>query len=174
MHLTFCKVIRNPKAIITNLLRERLMRKYSTAFSKLTSLILNMSDVERTILLKQAQNIINNRKKYRTPCLIPAYYSISETSYVSYILDINDYGAFIETDERFPIGQNIQLKYYNPFSRKPMNLKGEIVWSSSDGIGVKFKYFLYSRFNSAGPVFESEYRKAANVKLPADVNTNGK
>jgi hypothetical protein len=150
------------------------MRKYSTAFSKLTRLILNMSDVERTILLKQAQKIINNRKKYRTPCLIPAYYCISETSYVSYILDINDYGAFIETDERFPIGQNIQLKYYNPFSRKPINLKGEIVWSSSDGIGVRFKYFLYSQFDPAEPVFDRENQKALNFKLPAEVNMNSK
>lgn len=133
-----------------------------------------MSEVERTILLKQAQKIINNRKKYRTPCLIPAYYSISETSYVSYILDINDYGAFIETDERFPIGQNIQLKYYNPFSRKPINLKGEIVWSSSDGIGVRFKYFLYSRFDPAEPVFDGEDRKAANLKLAAGIGTNRK
>jgi hypothetical protein len=121
-----------------------------------------MSEVERAILLKQAQKIINNRKKYRTPCLIPAYYNISETSYESYILDINDYGAFIETDEHFPIGQNIQLKYYNPFSRKPINIKGEIVWSSSDGIGVRFKYFLYSRLESAEPTPDGKNRKTAN------------
>ena len=138
------------------------MRKYSTAFSKLTSLILNMSEVERVILLKQAQKIINNRKKFRTPCLIPAYYNVSETSYESYILDINDYGAFIETDERFPIGQNIKLTYYNPFSRKPVNLKGEIVWSSSDGIGVKFKYFLYSRFDPPESSIGGDNRKSAN------------
>ena len=171
--MTSYEVIREPEAS-SPIFSEKLMRKYSTAFSKLTRLILNMSDVERTILLKQAQKIINNRKKYRTPCLIPAYYSISETSYVSYILDINEYGVFIETDECFPIGQNIQLKYYNPFSRKPINLKGEIVWSSSDGIGVRFKYFLYSQFDPAEPVFDAKNQKSPNLKLPAQVNLNSK
>ena len=55
-------------------------------------------------------------------------------------------GACIETDRRFTAGQNIMLKYFDPFSREPSELKGEIVWSSDDAIGVKFNYFLYSPF----------------------------
>jgi len=122
------------------------MKKYSTTFSRLMSLILNMSEKERAILLKQSQQLIDNRKTYRTPCLIPAHYNILDSSYMSYILNINDHGAFIETDERFAIGQDIKLKYFDPFCRIPLKFKGKIVWSSFDGIGVKFKYLLDSPF----------------------------
>ncbi len=110
------------------------------------SLILGMSEKERAILLKQSQQLIDNRKTVRTPCLIPAHYNILDSSYMSYILNINDHGVFIETDERFAIGQDIKLKYFDPFCRIPLKFKGQIVWSSFDGIGVKFKYLLDSPF----------------------------
>lgn len=122
------------------------MRKYSTTFSRLMSLILKMNEPERTELLRQAQLLLDKRKKARVPCLIPANYNVMEGFYSSFILDINKFGAFIETDRRFAAGQDIKLQYFDPFSRTPSELKGEIVWSSDDGIGVKFDYFLYSPF----------------------------
>jgi Tfp pilus assembly protein PilZ len=105
-----------------------------------------MTEVERKELLRQARQLLDKRKKDRTPCLIPAHYNIMEGFYSSFILDINKFGAFIETDRRFTAGQDIMLQYFDPFSRKSSELKGEIVWSSDDGIGVKFNYFLYSPF----------------------------
>jgi hypothetical protein len=110
------------------------------------NLILKMTEVERKELLRQARQLLDKRKNDRTPCLIPAHYSVMEGFYSSFILDINKFGACIETDRRFTAGQDIMLKYFDPFSREPSELKGEIVWSSDDAIGVKFNYFLYSPF----------------------------
>ena len=109
-------------------------------------LIINMTDEQRKELLRQAERLLNKRKKDRKACLIPVQYNILENLYSSFILDINDSGVFIETDERFPDGLDIMLKYFDPFSRKLSELQGKIVWSSDDGIGVKFQSYLYSPF----------------------------
>lgn len=114
------------------------MAKYNTTFSKLVGLIINLSEDEQKILLEEAQRFIGKRRKRRIPCLIPAQYDIAVGSYSSFILDINDYGAFIETDERFPVGYILKLKYFDPFYRIPQELNGEIIWNSSEGIGIKF------------------------------------
>lgn len=115
-----------------------MMPKYNTTFSELVSLILNLSEAEQKILLKEAQRFIGNRRKSRIPCLIPVQYDISAGSYHSFILDINDHGAFIETEERFPVGFILKLKYFDPFYRVHQNLQGEIIWNSSEGIGIQF------------------------------------
>lgn len=114
------------------------MAKYNTTFSKLVGLIINLSEDEQKILLEEAQRFIGKRRKRRIPCLIPAQYDIAVGSYSSFILDINDYGAFIETDERFPVGYILKLKYFDPFYRIPQELNGEIIWNSSEGIGIEF------------------------------------
>jgi Tfp pilus assembly protein PilZ len=71
-------------------------------------------------------------------CLIPVTYKLEERNYNGYILDINAFGAYIETSEPFPIGQEINLTFFNLFSHKNMNLDGKIIWSNTYGIGVKF------------------------------------
>ena len=113
------------------------------------SLILNLSEEEQKILLKDAQRFIGKRRKRRIPCLIPAQYDISVDSYSSFILDINDYGAFIETDERFPVGFILKLKYFDPFYRIPQELNGEIIWNSAEGIGIKFLNLTHINGQSA-------------------------
>ena len=119
-----------------------MMKKYNTTYSRLMSLILNLSEEERALIERQAQQLTGKRKKQRTPCLIPANYDISVRSYSSYILDINDYGAYVETDRRFPVGHILKLKYFDPFCRLHQETQGEIVWSSPNGIGVKFLDFI--------------------------------
>ena len=125
------------------------MPKYNTTFSKLMSLILNLSEEEQKILLKDAQRFIGKRRKQRIPCLIPAQYDIAVETYSSFILDINDFGAFIETDERFPVGFILKLKYFDPFYRIPQELNGEIIWSSPEGIGIKFLNLTHINGQSA-------------------------
>ena len=102
------------------------------------SLILEMSDVEQELLLKQALKIADKRKMLRIRCLIRSNYHVTAKSYSGYILDINDNGAFIETDKQFPKGFILKLTYFDPFCRKSQETPGEIVWSRPDGIGVKF------------------------------------
>jgi hypothetical protein len=47
-------------------------------------------------------------------------------------------GAFIETNEPYPIGQTIRVNYFDPFYRKPYKFIAEVIWSGSFAIGVKF------------------------------------
>ena len=114
------------------------MQKYSTTYSRLMGLILDMTESEQELLLKQALKITDKRKMLRIRCLIRSQYNVTAKSYSGYILDINDNGAFIETDKEFPKGFILKLKYFDPFCRKPQETPGEIVWSRPDGIGVKF------------------------------------
>lgn len=88
----------------------------------------------------------NRRKEPRTPCLIPAGYNINRRRYSSFILDISEAGAFIETDRSFSTGDKIVLKFLDPYSRRSSLINGSIAWSSDAAIGVKFNYHLFTPF----------------------------
>jgi Tfp pilus assembly protein PilZ len=76
----------------------------------------------------------------RKQCLIPVDYLVKGQIFKSYILDISAYGIFIETDLTFASGIDIRLTFSLPDQKDPFNLNGEIVWSGSQGFGVKFNY----------------------------------
>jgi len=88
----------------------------------------------------------NRRIEPRTPCLIPASYKINRQLYSSFILDLNEAGAFIETDRSFPSGDKIVLKFLDPYSRRFSLINGSIAWSRDAAIGVKFNYHLFTPF----------------------------
>jgi len=128
---------------VTNMDADKLIGKqkitrYSTSFSRLLMLILDMSEGQQLLLLNHAKDIVDKRTKTRNPCLIPVNYTLEQQNYYSFILDINAFGAYIETSEPFPVGQEINLAFINPFSHKHIDLAGEIIWSSAYAIGVKF------------------------------------
>ena len=120
--------------------------RYNTTFSRLLKLILNMSEREQLLLLEYAKSIIDERTLPRNLCLIPVNYTLEERTYDGLILDINSYGAYINTNEPFPIGKEINLSFFNPFSHKDMDLAGKIIWSSTNGIGVTFKDWSRMRY----------------------------
>lgn len=88
----------------------------------------------------------NRRREPRTPCLIPADYNINRRIYSSFILDLNEAGAFIETDRSFPTGDKVVLKFLDPYSRRHSLINGSIAWSRDAAIGVKFNYHLFTPF----------------------------
>jgi Tfp pilus assembly protein PilZ len=114
------------------------IKRYSTSFSRLLMLILDMSETQRLMLLNHAKGIADKRTKPRNPCLIPVNYTMEQRNYNSFMLDINSFGAYIETSEPFPVGQQINLTFYNPFSHKHIDLAGQIIWSRAYAIGVRF------------------------------------
>ena len=120
---------------------KRALKKYNTFYGRLLMLALDMSEEQQKTVLDFAQKILDKRIKSRNFCLVPTHYNIQNTSYTSFILDLNKLGAYIETDEYFISGQYIDLSFVNPFSRKKINTAGEIVWSSPDAMGVKFAEF---------------------------------
>jgi len=123
---------------VGTLVGKNMIKKYNTNFSALLKLILDMSEEQQSALLQHAQELFDKRKRNRIPCLIPAYYNVHNKSHHSFILDINDSGAFIETNEGYPIGLSVVLEYFDPFKRKPLKLSGKIIWSGPYSIGIKF------------------------------------
>ena len=120
------------------LVGKNMIKKYNTNFSALLKLILDMSEEQQSVLLRHAQGLFDKRKSNRVHCLIPAYCYVHNKSNHSIILDINDSGAFIETNEGYPIGLSTILEYFDPFKRKPLKVSGKIVWSGPHSIGIKF------------------------------------
>jgi len=120
------------------LIGKQKIKRYSTSFSRLLMLILDMSEAQQLMLLNHAKGIVDKRTKPRNPCLIPVNYTMEQRNYNSFMLDINSFGAYIETSEPFPVGQQINLTFFNPFSHKQIDLAGQIIWSSAYAIGVKF------------------------------------
>jgi len=120
------------------LIGKQKIKRYSTSFSRLLMLILDMSEGQQLMLLNHAKDIVDKRTKPRNPCLIPVHYTLAQQNYNSFILDINAFGAYIETSEPFPVGQQINLTFFNPFSHKHIELAGQIIWSDAYAIGVKF------------------------------------
>ena len=113
------------------------IKRYSTSFSRLLMLILDMSEAQQLMLLSHAKDIVDKRTKPRNPCLIPVNYTLERRNYLSFMLDINAFGAYIETSKAFPVGRQINLTFFNPFSHKNIDLAGQIIWSSAYAIGVK-------------------------------------
>jgi hypothetical protein len=107
--------------------------------------IIDMSDNQRLILMKHLEEIAsgtNNGDKRRQPrkdCLINVNMMLQGPNYNSYILDINQYGAYIETSESFAVGQQMKLTFASPDSRKPLDVTGEIIRKDNQGVGIRFR-----------------------------------
>ncbi|MBW2412297.1 MAG: PilZ domain-containing protein, partial [Deltaproteobacteria bacterium] len=67
-------------------------------------------------------------------------------------------GVFIETDETFASGLDIRLTFTLPDQMKPFNVSGEIVWSGSQGFGVKFNYLSIQQMDMVKSFAEQAQR----------------
>ncbi len=122
--------------------------------AQLCKLIVEMSEDQQIILLEQLEvmptvalpektvslegNESSMRESPRKPCLINANYRVHNKDFKSYILDISIGGVFIETKEKFTLGQKIELNFSLPNYSRPFKLAGTISWGSPRGFGVKF------------------------------------
>lgn len=121
----------------------------------LYKLIVEMTEEQQGILLEQmgessqVQLPVNTvsieesdtsmREKSRIPCLINANYSVQDQKFNNYILDISIGGVFIETDEKFPIGKELLLKFSLPNHPQPLTFRGKVAWNSAKGFGLEFE-----------------------------------
>ncbi len=105
-----------------------------------------MSENEQLLLLKYAKSIVDERTWPRNTSLINVNCKVKGRNYRGLILDINSFGAYISISESFPIDDEINLTFFNPFSRKNIQLDGKLVWSNDAGIGVRFKDWLRVRY----------------------------
>ena len=123
------------------ILKQLLKDKLSTHIFKL---VIDMPDAQQVALLNKLEEAVQGasgkerRRKLRKACLMPVDYSIQGRRFKGYILDISTQGAFIETNDYYFSGQEIIMTFSVPHYQKPLTLSGEIVWSSQNGIGIKF------------------------------------
>ena len=123
------------------ILKDLLGDKFSAHLFKL---VIDLADEQQIALLNHLQKRVNapnsseRRRRARKTCLIPLTYLVRGRQFDGYILDINDHGVFIETGNAFFSGQEIIMTFAAPRNQKALTITGQIVWSSQDGIGVKF------------------------------------
>jgi hypothetical protein len=117
--------------------------KYNKNFALLLNTILEMSEQQQDQLLKHAIGIKDNRHKSRVPCLIYAKHDVGGESENSFILDINTYGAFVETEKDFKKGENIYISFFDPFNNRTIRITGNIVRKENNGFGVHFDTYSF-------------------------------
>jgi len=134
------------------ILYKQLAKKNVT--TELLKLIIDLSAEEKIMLLEQLGEAPYEDEPIRTVnlddgesfmrgnprkiCLIAAKCTVEDRSFKSYITDISTVGVFIESNDRFPIGQKITMAMKLPNYQETLQLKGRIARSGSSGIGVKF------------------------------------
>ena len=123
------------------ILKELLKEEFSDHVFKL---VIDLPDEQQGALLKQLEKSAHpaspddRRSHTRKTCLMPAEYSVQNRRFKGYILDISVHGAFIETSDYFFSGQEIIMTFSVAPYQKPLTVTGEIVWSSQNGMGIKF------------------------------------
>ena len=90
----------------------------------------------KTINLDENESFM--RENTRKVCQIPVKCNVEDRSFKSYIIDISTVAALIESNDRFPIGQQISMDFRLPNHPHAMELKGRIVRSGPRGIAVKY------------------------------------
>jgi len=109
--------------------------------ARLVELIKNMSEDEQRTLLKdlEERTFEGRRKHVRKPFLMAVDYSTQDHVYKDFIQDISSGGVFIQTHMPFTVGQEVSLTFPLPSFQKHVKVIGEVVRSTPQGVGVKFK-----------------------------------
>jgi len=90
----------------------------------------------RTINLDENESFM--RENTRKVCMIPVKCKVEDRSFKSYIIDISEVGALIESNDNFPVGQQILMALKLPDQPNALEIKGRIVRSGPRGIAVKY------------------------------------
>jgi len=112
----------------------------------LFKLVIDLSDNQRLVLMKQLEQITSrtsgyDRRKYiRKDCLINAKISAANRILTCFILDISPQGAYIDTDEGILVGQSTKLMFSSPNNRARLIFSGKVVWIKNQGAGIKFNH----------------------------------
>jgi Tfp pilus assembly protein PilZ len=113
----------------------------SDVTSRLIGLIRDMNDKEREKLLSELEerSFGGKRRHRRKSFMMVVDYGDGDGSHLDFIQDISAGGVFIGTKTPFSIGQEITLTFPLPFQKEKVELTAEVVRTTPDGIGVRFK-----------------------------------
>ncbi|MCG6909884.1 MAG: PilZ domain-containing protein [Deltaproteobacteria bacterium] len=96
-----------------------------------------LNDLEKDAA--ERSKVDGDRKDLRINCLISVDYSDSDRFFKDYIQDISSSGVFIKTRESFDIGEEIVLSMALSGDENAFRIPAEVVRTSPEGIGVRFK-----------------------------------
>ena len=82
------------------------------------------------------------RKKVNGIRLLVADCRTMESDFQAPINDISSGGVFIDTRQRLFVGQEIAITFDFPGTRKTIMANGEIVRTSFEGAGIRFRMFF--------------------------------
>jgi Tfp pilus assembly protein PilZ len=82
------------------------------------------------------------RKKVNGIRLVVANCRTMESDFQAPINNISSGGIFIDTKQRLFVGQEIAIKFDFPGARKTIMANGEIVRTSFEGAGIRFRMFF--------------------------------
>jgi hypothetical protein len=82
------------------------------------------------------------RKKVNGIRLLVADCRTMENDFQAPINNISSGGVFIDTRQRLFVGQEIAMKFDFPGTRKTIMANGEIVRTSFEGAGIRFRMFF--------------------------------
>jgi Tfp pilus assembly protein PilZ len=155
--------------LIESLQEDQQINLFKTLFKGkigkiLSKAVIDMTKEQRFTLLKMLEDVVSQngeierRQNPRKDCMIYVNLSANGFSGNSYILDINQNGAFIETDDPYSIGQITKLSFPVPDSGKHMNIIARVMRTEKQGIGVRFNKLSNQQFNSIGSFSENKER----------------
>jgi Tfp pilus assembly protein PilZ len=94
------------------------------------------AQIENLERRKDARKNVNNQR------LVVADCQTMEADFQAPINNISSGGVFIDTNQRLFVGQEIAIKFDFPGVRKTIMANGEIVRTSYEGAGIKFRIFF--------------------------------
>jgi Tfp pilus assembly protein PilZ len=113
---------------------------------RLVELIYKMPRDEQISLLNKLEHYQLGKPNYRTRKYERSQYVISvdyetlDEAFKNYIRDISPSGIFMESEETFTLGEEIVLSINFSDSGNPFRIPTEVVRTTSEGIGLKFKF----------------------------------
>jgi Tfp pilus assembly protein PilZ len=109
--------------------------------AQLVDMIQRLTHQERLILLKNLKRKHFKEKRMKPRKANPALldYAVQGRVYHGFIHDISVGGVFIETGESIAVGQDILAMIPVPNSPRSIKVVGNVVRSTPNGIGVKFR-----------------------------------
>lgn len=122
--------------------QPRLPSEAAALTRRLLKRVAGMSFEEQRALLEmlETRTDVEKRELPRRPSALVVTYSDACRRYEDLARDISAGGLFIETRERFVVGDQIGIAFRLPDVSAPIRLSGKIVRTSPTGIGVQFDW----------------------------------
>lgn len=115
-------------------------RKEPGVDTRLIELIVMMSDEQKQSLVVELEKRLHlkKRKQGRKPYFSTVCYTARDGAHVDFIQNISAGGVFIGTSLPPSVGEEVTLAFPLPISQEHVMLDGKIVWTTKQGMGVKF------------------------------------